>query len=75
MVNKCQFCGKLFEHEVLASNACPDCVIEARNNFPPKGEKRKKFLESDGFFDKDEYLSEEKSSGFFESSNYNLPRR
>ncbi len=74
MINKCQFCGKLFESEILATNACPACVAEARNNFPPE-KKQKKFVESDGFFDKDDYLSEEKRSGFFESSEYNTPNR
>lgn len=69
MINKCQFCGKLFESEILASNACPNCVAEARKNFPPI-EKTKKFLESDGFFDKNEYISEDRGTEFFEASEY-----
>lgn len=76
-VVKCEFCGKLFEGIKPIDNACPSCVQEAKRNsqpYPPD-KKEKKFVESDGFFDEKEYLQEEKSSGFFESTEYNLPKK
>jgi len=74
MVKRCPFCEKLFEAGLDSSNACPSCALEARLN-SDKGCKpssnQKKFLESDGFFDKEDYIAEEKGDDFYESSEYN----
>jgi hypothetical protein len=77
MVKKCAFCGRLFEGDERDWNdhqACPRCVSAAkRNDYPgtdDNREKPKKFLESDGFFSKEEYLSEDRGTEFFESSDY-----
>ena len=71
-VVKCEFCNQLFVGRKAIDNACPTCLEIARRNSGQE-EKSKKFVESDGFFDNRDYLSEEKRSGFFESSEYNLP--
>jgi hypothetical protein len=73
-VRKCQFCGRLFEAESPELTACPRCQAAAKRNDYPGADappdKQKKFVESDGFFDKNEYLSEDKKSGFFEATDY-----
>lgn len=70
MIRKCEFCGKLFTEPRIPTNACPDCTEQANKNFSNKD--KKKFVECDGFFDQKDYLSEEKTSGFFESSEYHI---
>lgn len=72
-ITKCKFCGRLFESSEFSNGACPKCQSAARrNDFPgadvPAPEK-KRFVESDGFFDEKEFLSEDKGS-FHESSGF-----
>lgn len=77
MVKKCDFCGRLFNtgEGDMSGSACPLCQAAAkRNDYPPPPtlqQPKKKFVESDGFFDEKEFLSEDKNSEFFESDHYN----
>lgn len=67
MVIKCKFCGNLFEGEANLmdpdNKVCGSCKEKAKQNTlnQSKQKETKRFVESDGFFNKEEYLEENNS--------------
>lgn len=80
-IQKCHFCGRLYESISDFDNgafACPRCIRAAKNNDFPGADipepTKKKFVESDGFFDEKEYLQEDKGNDFFEADAFYFPK-